>query len=185
MRDAVAVERRRLEHEQLRQDLLTDELTGVANRRGYRAYLDGVLDRPRQRDDEPAGYAVMAIDVDHFKAINDRFGHDVGDLVLATLGRILSAHVRPVDLAARLGGDEFIVVLAEVRAAVCEIRAQAIIDAVREYPWPELSDGLTVSVSIGVHNGTAEELPGLLTGADRLLYQAKQQGRGRVSAGRA
>jgi diguanylate cyclase (GGDEF)-like protein len=182
MRQAIAVERRRREHEQLRRELLTDELTGLANRRGYRAYLDRLLDP--QRDEEPAGYAVMAIDVDHFKAVNDRFGHDVGDLVLAALGHILSAHVRPIDLAARLGGDEFIVILAEVRAAVCELRAQAIIDAVRTHPWPDLAAGLAVSVSIGVHAGTAKELPGLLTGADRQLYHAKHHGRGRVSAGR-
>jgi diguanylate cyclase (GGDEF)-like protein len=182
MREAIAVERRRQEHEQLRRDLLTDELTGLANRRGYRAYLDGRLGP--QRGQEPAGYAVMAIDVDHFKAVNDRFGHDVGDLVLAALGTILSAHVRPIDLAARLGGDEFIVILAEVRAAVCELRARAIVDAVRAYPWPDLSVGLAVSVSIGVHAGTAAELPGLLTGADRQLYHAKHRGRGRVSAGR-
>ena len=173
---AIAVERRRREHEQLRRDLLTDDLTGLANRRGYHAYLDS---RPEPADHD--GYAVLMVDVDHFKAVNDGFGHDVGDLVLARIAGILAEHVRGSDLAARLGGDEFVVILAEVPADVPGLRAQNIIDAVRRHPWHDLADGLEVTVSIGVHHGGRRELPALLAEADRSLYRAKNEGRGRYA----
>lgn len=176
MRDAIAVERRRREHEKLRRDLVIDELTGLANRRGYQAFLAAVGEVEDESD-----YAVMMIDVDHFKAVNDGFGHDVGDVVLARLGQILAAHVRQIDLAARLGGDEFVVILAEVQPAVATGRAQEILDAVRSYPWHETAEGLAVSISIGVHHGGRRELPALLTDADRGLYQAKHDGRGQVA----
>ncbi|MEV6343296.1 GGDEF domain-containing protein [Actinoplanes sp. NPDC051851] len=196
LRDAIEVERQRRDHEHLRQQLLVDELTGLANRRGYHAYLNALLvpgaapatggspagapAAPPVRDDRE--YAVMMIDVDHFKQVNDRFGHDVGDLVLARISDILAAHVRPVDLAARLGGDEFVVVLAGAGPNHPEKRAQQIIDAVRTEPWDDLARGLAVSISIGVHRGGVQELPTLLTGADRNLYYAKGTGRGRVAA---
>ncbi|GID27605.1 GGDEF domain-containing protein [Paractinoplanes brasiliensis] len=172
MRDAINVERRRVEHEQLRRDVLTDELTGLANRRGYQAYLAGEPAQP--------AYAVMMIDVDHFKLVNDRFGHDVGDRVLAAIGAILSEHVRPADLAARLGGDEFVVILAGVRPEVTGARAQAVVDAVRDHDWPAVAPGLAVSISVGVHHGGPDQLAGLASGADKRLYQAKSSGRGRV-----
>ncbi|MBO3743028.1 GGDEF domain-containing protein [Actinoplanes flavus] len=175
MRDAIAVERRRQEHERLSRDLVVDDLTGLANRRGYQAYLDTLGAAPGH-----GFYAVMMIDVDHFKKVNDRFGHDVGDLVLVRLGQILAAQVRPADLAARLGGDEFVVILAEVLPGVPEARAGQILDAVRTHPWSEIAPGLTVSVSIGVHHGGRAELPALLSDADRSLYEAKHHGRGRV-----
>jgi diguanylate cyclase (GGDEF)-like protein len=178
LRDAIDVERQRRDHEQLRQQVLVDELTGLANRRGYRAYLNALL-VPGAAPDE---YAVMMIDVDHFKQVNDRFGHDVGDLVLARISQVLAAHVRPVDLAARLGGDEFVVVLAGVGPNHPEKRAQEIIDTVREQAWDELAPGLTVSISIGVHRGGVQDLPTLLTDADRNLYHAKNAGRGRCAA---
>nr|WP_221373992.1 GGDEF domain-containing protein [Actinoplanes polyasparticus] len=172
MRDAIDAERRRLEHEQLRRDVLTDDLTGLANRRGYQAYVTG------NRGD--SRYAVMMIDVDHFKSVNDRFGHDVGDLVLAAIGEILGDLVRPIDLAARLGGDEFVVVLADVTADLTQARAQEVVDAVREHPWPAIAPGLAVSVSVGVHHGGPDQLAALAGAADRRLYEAKSSGRGRV-----
>jgi diguanylate cyclase (GGDEF)-like protein len=181
LRDAIDVERQRRDHEQLRRQVLVDELTGLANRRGYRAYLNALL-VPGVTPDKPIMYAVMMVDIDHFKQVNDRFGHDVGDLVLARVSQVLTLHVRSVDLAARLGGDEFVVVLAGVGPNDPEKRAQEIIDAVREQAWDELAPGLTVSISVGVHRGGVQELPTLLTDADRNLYQAKNNGRGRVAA---
>ena len=181
LRDAIDVERQRRDHEQLRQQVLVDELTGLANRRGYRAYLNALL-APEARVEEPDEYAVMMVDVDYFKAVNDRFGHGVGDLALSRISQVLAAHVRPVDLAARLGGDEFVVVLAGVGPNQAEKRAQEIVDAVREQAWDELAPGLTISISIGVHRGGVQELPTLLTDADRNLYRAKNDGRGRIAA---
>ena len=178
VRDAIAVERRRREHEQLRHQILVDELTGLTNRRGYNAYLNGLL---QPDDDVPGEYAVMMIDVDHFKGVNDTYGHDVGDIVLTRIAQVLAANVRPVDLAARLGGDEFVVILADTHPGVPETRAEAILDAVRDHPWEEIAAGLAVSISIGVHHGGRRELPTLLADADRKLYDAKKGGRGRVA----
>jgi diguanylate cyclase (GGDEF)-like protein len=193
VRDAIAVERRRREHEQLQREIVTDHLTGLANRRGYHAYLTTVQSAsepelsiskaaPPHGKDKPQ-YAVMMIDVDKFKQVNDQFGHDVGDQVLACIAAILSANVRPVDLAARLGGDEFVVILAKVQPGVSQGRAQAILDAVRDYPWDEVAGGLRVSISVGLHHGGPQELPTLLGDADRHLYQAKSEGRSRVATG--
>jgi diguanylate cyclase (GGDEF)-like protein len=177
IRDAIAVERRRREHEQLRQQVFVDELTGLANRRGYHAYLNAL----GHKEDEAGAYAVMMIDVDRFKGVNDTFGHDVGDIVLTRIAQVLALNVRPVDLAARLGGDEFVVILAGILPGIPEARAQAILDAVRDHPWDEVAAGLRVSLSIGVHHGGVRELPDLLADADRKLYHAKNEGRGRVA----
>ncbi|GIF23214.1 hypothetical protein Ate02nite_59440 [Paractinoplanes tereljensis] len=177
IRDAIAVERRRRDHEQLRRDLVLDELTGLANRRGYHAYLTALQDPAAHLGSE---YAVLMIDVDHFKAVNDGYGHDVGDLVLARLGHIFAGHVRQTDLAARLGGDEFLIILADVLPEVPELRAQRILRAVQTHPWTDVAPGLSVSVSIGIQHGGRQELPALLSDADRSLYHAKNHGRGRV-----
>jgi diguanylate cyclase (GGDEF)-like protein len=176
IRAAITVEHARREHEQTRRQLLLDELTGLANRRGYHTYLDNAAETGGG-----GGFAVMMIDVDHFKKVNDTFGHDIGDAVLVRLGEILAAHVRPSDLAARLGGDEFLLIVADVTAEVTGQRAQALVDAVREEPWNRLAAGMSVSISVGAHHGGHQELPTLLTGADRHLYQAKTGGRGRLA----
>jgi len=102
--------------------------------------------------------------------------------VLSRIGDILAGQVRAVDLAARLGGDEFVVILAGVEPGVLVQRGQQIVDAVRDHPWSDLADGLTVSISVGVHHGSNQELPALLGDADRHLYTAKRGGRGRVAA---
>jgi len=182
VRDAIAVERRRREHEQLRLQVLVDDLTGLTNRRGYQAYLSRLLQPGGELGDNGAGgYTVMMIDVDHFKDVNDTFGHDVGDIVLTRIAQVLAANVRPADLAARLGGDEFVVILANTHPGIPETRAQAILDAVRRHPWKDIAAGLAVSISIGVHHGGRQELPALLADADRKLYNAKKDGRGRVA----
>ncbi|GAA0447504.1 hypothetical protein Ade02nite_59970 [Paractinoplanes deccanensis] len=174
MREAIKAERRRREHEQLRREIVTDDLTGLANRRGFQSYL------AEQRGAD-SDYAVMMVDVDRFKQVNDTFGHDVGDQVLARVAAVLSSAVRPQDLAARLGGDEFVVILAGVRPQVARERAEGVLDAVRHHPWHEVAPGLAVEVSIGLHHGSHRELPALLGDADRSLYAAKHGGRGRVA----
>ena len=187
-RVAVQAERRRFEHEQLRRQALVDDLTGLANRRAYNAYVDGLrrngvhlLSDAVEPDQQPADVAVMMLDVDLFKGINDTFGHDVGDQVLRRIGTVLAAHVRTTDLAARLGGDEFVVVLADAPAGLPEARAQQILDAIRDHAWGDIAPGLTVSVSLGLQCGQAGRLFELLSDADRNLYRAKRGGRGRVT----
>nr|WP_269329516.1 GGDEF domain-containing protein [Kineosporia babensis] len=179
MRAAIEAERRRVEHEFLRDQVLIDDLTGLGNRRAYTAYLE----RLRRNREPRAELVIMMIDVDHFKAVNDTFGHDAGDEVLRRIGAILASHVRSVDLAARLGGDEFVVVMAPDTSGVGETRAESIVLAVQQFPWSEVAPGMGISISLGLYRGPATDLAHLTSEADRQLYVAKRQGRGRVSIG--
>jgi diguanylate cyclase len=127
------------------------------------------------------------MDIDHFKQVNDRFGHAAGDAVLVELAALLRAAVRSDDAAVRLGGEEFAVLLPwatlETAAQVCE-RLRAGIENHRR--WPQLPDGHVVAVSIGLAATAAGDLPDWLQAADAALYTAKRAGRNRVElAGQA
>jgi len=177
---AIEAERQQAEHRRLRHQVLTDDLTGLATRRAYRAYVSGLAERPAPSGTPASLVAVMMIDVDHFKQINDRLGHDIGDAVLRRLGAILARHVRAVDLAARLGGDEFVVVLDQVDSQVAEARAADILLSVMEHDWSRLAPGLTVSISLGLCMSATDEVQTALARADRSLYEAKRSGRSKA-----
>jgi diguanylate cyclase (GGDEF)-like protein len=180
VRGAIDADRQQAEHRRLRHQLTTDDLTGLPNRRAYRAYISGLVNRPAPAGAAAGRVAVMMIDVDHFKQINDSFGHAIGDRVLRQLGTILAGHVRAVDLAARLGGDEFVVVLDQVGYEVVEARANAILRSVSDHDWTSLVQGLTVSISVGLCMSAADEMQTGLAQADRCLYEAKRSGRGNI-----
>jgi len=153
-------------------DAMTDALTGLLNRR---ALFDGP---PGQ---VPVGTAVVAMDLDHFKTINDRFGHDSGDRTLKAFAEIITANIRSDDLAARIGGEEFCIVMLNssprASAAVAErIRAQ--IEAMT-VPTPLGPISTTVSGGIAYATGS-ETIQSLLIRADEALYEAKTSGRNRV-----
>jgi len=180
VRNAIEAERQQAEHRRLRHQLTTDDLTGLANRRAYGAYISRLVNRPASGGAATGMVAVMMIDVDHFKQINDSFGHAIGDLVLRQLGTILAGHVRAVDLAVRLGGDEFVVVLDQVGSEVVAARANAILRSVLDHDWSSLVQGLTVSISVGLCMSAADEMQVGLAQADRRLYEAKRSGGGRI-----
>jgi diguanylate cyclase (GGDEF)-like protein len=140
----------------------TDPLTGVRNRRA----LEDAL-----RDLCP-GDAVLVIDVDHFKAVNDQRGHAAGDQVLRGLAACLASNVRSSDVVARLGGDEFVVILREAEISGC----RKVADAVRR-AWHEADGGATISLGACANEGE----PGAVTlsRADAALYDAKSAGRNR------
>lgn len=153
-----------------------DPLTGLANRRT----LDQTLQLEwlrAQRSGQPL--SILMIDADHFKALNDRLGHQRGDEALRTLAQLIGGHVRrPADLAARYGGEEFSVVLPETTTAGAFTMAQNIREAVEQLP-----SELPMTVSIGIATwtqGPYNELEQLLLAADKALYQAKASGRNRV-----
>lgn len=177
---AIEAERQQAEHRRLRHQVLTDDLTGLATRRAYHAYVSGLAQRPASARTASGQVAVMMIDVDHFKQVNDRFGHDVGDAVLRRLGAILASQVRAGDLAARLGGDEFVVLLDQVPAEAAQARADAILHAVSAHDWAELAPALTVSVSLGLCMSEPGEMQSVLARADGSLYEAKRAGRNRA-----
>jgi two-component system, cell cycle response regulator len=160
---------------------LTDELTGLYNRRYVFAHLNELVTRI---PDAGGGTAVMLFDIDHFKQVNDRYGHPVGDEVLRELADRAVRQVRSVDLVGRLGGEEFIVVMPETGLSGAMIVADRLRMAVAVDPFARKAgiDGIPVTVSIGVavtENG-GDELERLLKRADDALYAAKNAGRNKV-----
>jgi diguanylate cyclase (GGDEF)-like protein len=162
--------------EQRRQMAHTDTLTGLPNRQSFNEKLTHALARSR-RSGKPL--ALLFLDIDRFKLINDNLGHGAGDQVLRIFGERLVASVREIDTVARLAGDEFVVILEELHtAAETQFIARKIIAAVnRSF---ELNEGLwDVSTSIGIafHTDGTLHPANLLAAADKALYDAKTGGR--------
>jgi two-component system cell cycle response regulator len=162
---------------------VTDQLTGLHNRRYMTGQLKALVDRAGQGG-EPV--SVLAIDVDHFKRINDSFGHDVGDEVLREFAVRLASNVRAVDLPVRQGGEEFLVVMPDTRLEDARRIAERIRLHVAAEPFRAggLEDPLDVTISIGVATTLPGEdrVDGLLKRADKAMYEAKASGRNRVIA---
>ncbi|MDM4767320.1 GGDEF domain-containing protein [Pelomonas sp. SE-A7] len=158
-----------------------DPLTGLLNRRG----LDDRMLRLHQRaatSQRPLQLAAAMLDLDHFKLINDRHGHAVGDQVLVELGHRLQQQVRASDLAVRLGGEEFVVLWFDVGADSATSMAERLRQSVEQVAFATDAGPLHVGVSIGVasQGAAGEPLEALLKRADAALYEAKRMGRHRV-----
>ena len=163
----------------LEQLATTDPLTGLANRRRLFELLEYETARHRRT---PRPLSLLLIDIDHFKKVNDNWGHNAGDRVLQGLARVLVSGLRQADLTARYGGEEFLVVLpdtgAEGALAVAELVRRRV--AASRLPLGE-GETLQLTVSVGVATLQSEEsIAHLIDRADRALYQAKHQGRNRV-----
>ncbi|MBO0767815.1 MAG: GGDEF domain-containing protein [Solirubrobacterales bacterium] len=151
-----------------------DSLTGTHNRR----FLDNEFSI---LDAEQAAVGLVFIDVDHFKQINDEFGHHVGDEVLADLADILRASVKDVGRVIRTGGDEFLLLFERQDAGHAERTAEAAHRRIRAHDWNSIREGLKVTVSAGaVGTSSCEDTSKLLRLADRRLVSAKQAGRNRT-----
>ena len=158
---------------------LVDPLTGIANRRAF--LQDGEAHLKKQASD-PKPTAVMLLDLDHFKTINDRFGHAIGDRVLEVFADVASSSIRHVDLLGRLGGEEFATLLrdttCERAVAVAEQIRTSFAEAAREVNGQSV--GATVSIGIVISEDAVLDLSALLAQADHALYRAKDSGRNRV-----
>ena len=154
---------------------LTDALTGLWNRRAFNTQLD-VRIVAAQRSGH--GLALMLIDADHFKSINDRHGHSYGDSVLRNLAVVLNRVKRAEDIACRFGGEEFAVLLPVIDIKAAHTLAQRIMDSLRLFPWEK--EPVTVSIGLAMCSETcgSEEL---IDAADSALYRAKREGRNRVA----
>ena len=153
----------------------TDPLTGVANRRGLNTQLSEELSRAERYG---STFAILLLDLDHFKTINDAYGHPVGDLILRGVANLLQDACREPDVAGRWGGEEFMIILPQIDLA----EAEAVAERVRVQIASEEAVGMEdLTVSIGVASFEAgDTLDSLFTRADRALYAAKDQGRDRV-----
>lgn len=170
---AMAKERTELQHKTA---AMLDPLTGLANRR---AFLRDAAEMNRRQLFESRPVAVLHIDLDNFKSINDRFGHATGDDVLQVFARTASAQLRVGDLIGRLGGEEFAVVLYDANRDkaldVAEAIRGAFAGAAREVDGRQI--GATVSIGVAVHDVGSFDVTLILAQADQALYLAKQRGR--------
>jgi diguanylate cyclase (GGDEF)-like protein len=153
---------------------LTDALTGVANRRGLEQKFDAL---------RATGQSVVLVmlDLDHFKQINDRFSHGVGDQVLRQAAVLMGAALRERDQLARYGGEEFTALLAGTDLPEALAAAERMRKSVQVFDWPSVATGLHVTISAGmVAVVDGEPFQSAAGRADAFLYQAKSQGRNRV-----
>lgn len=158
-----------------------DPLTGLYNRRYATQHMNRIIEKSAESQ---TPYAVLMMDIDHFKSVNDTHGHDAGDLVLKEFARRLQENLRGIDLVARLGGEEFLVALPESGSPEVEAAAERLRRAI-EFKSFDIGGGqsIHITVSVGVAfgaptDGNAEKL---IQQADKALYASKSSGRNRVS----
>ena len=166
---------------------VTDPLTGLFNRRYAMPHLLRIA-RVAQEKEQP--FAVMVLDLDHFKRINDRYGHSAGDKVLIEVSERLRQNLRGVDLVARVGGEEFLVVMPDTSLEAAKGAAERLRRVVQATPvsWPQNAGQITVTMSIGVALGALDrqentKIELVIDQADRALMHAKMDGRNKVNLG--
>ncbi|SHH60658.1 diguanylate cyclase [Cognatishimia maritima] len=165
------------------QAAVTDPLTGLFNRRYAMPQLRRMQAHALAKK---RSFAVILADLDHFKQVNDRFGHAAGDAVLSEVAQRLRDGVRSVDLVARIGGEEFLIVLPDADETNARETADRLCDKIKATPIciPELEGGLTVTMSLGVaicgHPNVSKPIDTLISQADAALYDAKSSGRDQV-----
>ena len=177
--------RRKFYQDRLRADLghalelaLTDPMTGLYNQRYLMRHLGSLL-----AAGQPGGIAVMMIDIDHFKQVNDRWGHAAGDQVLRQVADTLRGRTRVFDSLARYGGEEFVVVMAGASVAEATRAAERLRVAIQSMAFdlqPDAPHHLTISIGLTRNADSAVTSDMLLSAADRALYRAKRSGRNRV-----
>lgn len=163
---------------QLRAMSLADPLTGLANRRHLMEFLQTELDRSR-RYSEP--FSVIMTDIDHFKQVNDRFGHDVGDEVLLAFSNLMKNSMRTVDLVARLGGEEFIIAMPMVKLDGAVTIAERLRTKTRELRFTGMENSITASFGVAQLQ-SGDSIESLLKHADEAVYASKHNGRNHVTA---
>lgn len=175
---AAEAERLQAQARELGRYVLADPLTGLGNRRQVERELPRLLSHSA-RSGEPLAVAVL--DLDHFKQVNDRFGHAVGDAVLMATADLFRARVRGGDLIARMGGEEFLIVFAHASLEWAREACERLRLTIEGHDWAQIAPGLQVTISIGLCLASAQrDGAQLLEQADLALYQAKNEGRNRV-----
>ncbi len=167
--------------EELRDQALIDPLTGLFNRRQIDYSLDREISRAKRKN---STIAMIMIDVDHFKRFNDQHGHQVGDLVLKALGKLLKKNVRGEDIASRFGGEEFMLILPDASSENAVERAEEIKHRLQHDVCVQCEgrkiEKVTASFGVAVFPQDAVDGAGLIAAADKALYHAKALGRNRI-----
>ena len=157
---------------------LEDELTGLGNRRALDLSLPDMVNASRERKQ---ALAVVVLDLDHFKRINDVFGHAIGDKVLVQVATLLREHSRPEDRVTRVGGEEFVHVMPNVASADAFAICERLRLRVSDFQWGAIAPNLTVTLSAGIACAPEYDAASLLERADLAMYRAKRAGRNRVA----
>jgi two-component system, cell cycle response regulator len=167
--------------DQLREQAERDWLTGLHNRRYFARELERLLSEQRG-----GWFSLAVVDLDRFKSINDRFGHEVGDHVLVRVAALLCEVLRQPDIVVRSGGEEFLVLMPATQERAANACCERIRQRIRDEPWERIAPGLTLTASVGVAStDDPDQLATLARSADQRLYEAKRSGRDRVvSVGR-
>jgi diguanylate cyclase (GGDEF)-like protein/PAS domain S-box-containing protein len=168
-------------HERVLRLSRTDAMTGLLNRA---AFMDGLNRQLHRLERDPDDAALMYVDLDNFKAVNDTRGHQAGDEALLKLRDILVQQTRPTDMVARLGGDEFAVFLGGANKAIAEKRAQKFLEETQQLESYSASPDKPLGMSIGIAvlaPKSGEKLDALLARADEAMYSAKKGGKGRFA----
>ncbi len=162
--------------------IIRDGLTGLFNKSYIHQRLDEEFYRSKRYDHD---LSLMMVDLDNFKALNDRFGHAVGDHLLRYFSQVIADTIRPSDIAARYGGEEFLIILPETRKEEAQTVAERLLNRISLYPFrvDSRKEDVPFTISIGVtaypdHGECAEDLVVL---ADQALYQAKKDGKNKVA----
>ena len=157
---------------------MRDPLTKLANRRNAAAILEQEKSR-LQRNNEPL--SVLLCDLDHFKLVNDKYGHNGGDMVLTELSALFKEQVRQQDCVARWGGEEFLIILPQTSSEQASVIAEKIRSSVEQYTINFVKHQIRVTISIGISQLAEDQtIDELINNADKCLYQAKTLGRNRV-----
>jgi diguanylate cyclase len=183
------VKRLTQELNQMREEALTDALSGLLNRRGFNRELERLAPKIKGEDGQPIGaLSVIMFDIDHFKKINDTYGHPLGDRVIAAVSQSIRECVGQAGVAARYGGEEFAVLLPELPISVAEaladnIRKRIEMGRIRRRQGEEPIGGVTISAGVSAWHRD-DDLAMVVERADRALYASKKAGRNRVTVDR-
>lgn len=166
-------------HETIYNMTITDGLTEVANRRKLEEFLEREL-AGAIRHKRPL--AISVIDADHFKAVNDNFGHIAGDYVLRRIAHVIQGVIRKDELLARYGGEEFVIVMPESTLEQASLLAEKVRKLIEEtkFHFEEHTIPVTVSVGVASHYSKLQDVDSFIKAADEALYRAKEAGRNRV-----
>ncbi len=162
---------------ELRRIAETDHLTGAMSRRGFVSQIEKEMERHRRGN---RGSVLVLLDIDHFKSVNDRFGHPAGDIVLHAVSGVCAAHLRVNDCFGRLGGEEFGILLAETDEEGGRLAAEKIREKIAEHLMP-ISGGIRITASFGLSalHSNIRSADAWVAEVDQALYQAKREGRNR------